>query len=128
MAFTFIEVLIALAIAAIAVLGLLRLHLISIATADAAQATTQAVFVAQEKMAEASAPGYPPTGTDSGSVERNGSTFAWRTEITDVSSNDLHGLTLKNVRRIRTLVTWQQGADPKNVQITTYVARSRIDG
>ena len=127
-AFTFIEVLIALAIAAIAVLGLLRLHLMSITTADAAQATTQAVFVAQEKVAEASAPGYPPPGTDSGTVERNGQSFTWRTEVTDVGAQDLNGLTLKNLRRIRTRVTWQQGTSPKNVQLTTYVARRNIDG
>jgi type II secretion system protein I len=126
-AFTFIEVLIALAIAAIAVLGLLRLHLMSITTAEAAEATAQAVFVAQEKMAEASALGYPPQGTNSGAVERNGLSFTWQTEVTDVGSQDLHALALKDLRRVQTLVTWQQGTSPKNVQMTTYVARSKID-
>jgi hypothetical protein len=117
----------ALAIASIAVLGLLRLQLISIATADAAQAMTQAVFVAQEKIAEASAPGYPSQGTESGSVQRNSLDFAWRTEITNVGSQDVGGLALKDLRRIRTMVTWQQGASPKSVQMTTYVAKSKIN-
>jgi len=126
-AFTFIEVLIALAIAAIAVLGLLRLHLVSIATADAAQAMAQAVFVAQERIAEASAPGYPPQGSESGSVQRNGLNFTWQTEITNVGSQDVGGLALKDLRRIRTLVTWQQGTGPKKVQMTTYLANSKID-
>jgi type II secretion system protein I len=125
-AFTFIEVLIALAIAAIAVLGLLRLHLISISTADTARATSQAVFLAQEKMAEAAVPGYPQQGTNSGSVERNGLNFAWRTDITNVGSQDVRGLVLKDLRRIQTRVTWQQGTRPKNVQMTTYVANGKI--
>ena len=126
-AFTFLEVLIALAVAAIAVLGLLRLHLISITTAEAGQATSQAVFLAQEKIAEAVAPGYPRQGTHSGAVERNGLNFAWQTNITNVSSQDVRGLALKNLRRIETRVTWQQGNRPQNVQMTTYVANGTID-
>ena len=125
-AFTFIEVLIALAITAIAVLGLLRLHLTSVTTAEAARATAQAVFVAQEKIVEASAYGPPKRGSESGTTERNGLSFAWRTNITNVTPRDLHGLALKDLCRIQTSVTWQQGAGPRNVQMTTYVADSRI--
>jgi len=125
-AFTFIEVLVALAIAATALLGLLRLHLLSMAAADAAQATTEAVFLAQEKMAEASARGYPEQGTDSGTTEQNGHRFAWRIEVTDTSVQNVRDLTLRGLRQIRTFVTWQHGAGQKNVQMTTYVADDRI--
>jgi hypothetical protein len=83
--------------------------------------------VAQEKIAEVSAPGYPPQGTESGSVQRNGLNFTWRTEITNVGAHDMGGLPLKNLRRIRTLVTWQQGTSPKKLQMTTYLANSRIN-
>jgi len=124
--FTFIEVLVALAIATIALLGLLRLHLLSTATAEAAQARTQAVFVAQEKMAEASAGGYPQQGTRSGAVERNGRNFAWRTEITDMNPGDNRRLRLTGLRQVRTLVTWRNGSNQRNVQLTTLVADSRI--
>ena len=125
-AFTFIEVLVALAIAAIALLGLLRLHLLSTATADTAQAMAQAVFVAQEKMAEASAGGFPQQGTNSGTVERNGRNFAWRTEITDMNSQDISNLRLTGLRQVRVFVTWKDGANQKDVQMTTHVADSRI--
>ena len=125
-AFTFIEVLVALAIAAIGLLGLLRLHLISMTSAEAAQATTEAVFLAQEKLAEASASGYPEQGTKSGTVEQNGRHFAWRIEITDAGSQTLRNLTLRGLRQIRAFVTWQHGAGQKSVQMTTYVANSKI--
>jgi len=125
-AFTFIEVLVALAIAAIGLLGLLRLHLLSMASAEAAQATTEAVFLAQEKLAEASAGGYPEQGTQSGTAEQNGRRFAWRIEITDAGSQTLRNLTLRGLRQIRAFVTWQHGAGQKSIQMTTYVANSRI--
>ncbi len=126
-AFTFIEVLMALAIASIALLGLLRLHLVSMATADAAQAMTQAVFLAQEKLAEASVSGYPKQGTSSGAVETDGLRFVWKTEIADVGSRAVGSLPLKGLREIRSAVTWQRGADQKSVQMNTYVADSKTN-
>ena len=124
-AFTFIEVLVALAIASIGLLGLLRLHLVSMKTADAAQAVTQAVFLAQAKLAEASAPDYPRPGADSGVVEADGLKLNWRTEITDVGSRVSGGLPLRGLRQIRSTVTWQDGADCKSVQMDTYIADTK---
>ncbi len=126
LAFTFIEVLVALAIAAIGLLGLLRLNLLSMASADAAQAMTQAVFVAQEQMAEISTGGYPEQGTKTGTAERNGQRFTWRVEVTDARGQNLRNLTLKGLRQVQAFVTWQHGGGQKNVQMTTYVADSRI--
>jgi len=122
--FTFIEVLAALAIASIALLGLLKLHLLSMATADAAQELSQAVFVAQEQLAEASAPDYPRRGTTSGTIERNGLQFIWRTEITDATGHDMRSLALRGLRQIQTTVTWEREGDRKSTQMTTYVANT----
>jgi general secretion pathway protein I len=125
-AFTFIEVLVALAIAAIALLGLLRLHLLSMTSADAAQATTVAAFLAQEKIAEASASGYPDPGTKSGSVEQNGRRFAWRVEISNAQPQNTREFTLTGLRQIRAFVTWERGGGQKTLEMTTYVADSGI--
>ena len=125
-AFTFIEVLVALAIAAIALLGLLRLHLFSMASADVAQATTEAVFLAEEKLAEASAGGYPQRGTKSGTVEQNGRRYAWQVDVTDARLPNLHDLTLNGLHQVQALVTWEYRGSRKRVQMTTYVADSRI--
>ncbi len=125
-AFTFIEVLIALAITSIAVLGLLRLHLLSMATADAAQATTQAVFVAQEQIAEAAAGGFPERGATSGTVERNGQQFTWQTEVRDITQPGRGDFTLNGLREVSATVTWQQTSGAKTVKMTTLVADPRI--
>ena len=50
--FTLVEVIVALVIVSISLLGLIRLHLISISMADSAEMTSQAVLLAEEKIAE----------------------------------------------------------------------------
>lgn len=123
--FTFVEVLLALTIASIALLGLLRLHLLSTATADAAQATTEAVFVAQAQIAETLARGFPAQGTTSGAVQRNGQTFTWTTEIRDAGRSDAV-LAPKGLREVSVTVAWEPVANGKSLTMTTLVADTRI--
>ena len=125
--FTFIEVLVALAVASIGLLGLLRLHLVSMATADAADAQTAAVFLAQEKLAEVSAADDPTQATGSGVLERNGLKLTWTTQVSDADAAATAGLDLRGLRQVRSTVTWQQGRDLKNVQMATLVADTRIN-
>ena len=79
-AFTLIESVVALAVASIALLALLRLQLVAMSTADKAQGLTQAVLVAQGKMAEALSAGYPPVGATSGTWPQTASRSpgSWR--------------------------------------------------
>jgi len=124
MGFTFIEVLVALAVASIGLLGLLKLHLLSMTTADAATAQTAAVFLAQEKLAEVSAAIDPGQATGSGRVERNGLSLTWTTQVSNPGDSAATGLGL---RQVRSVVSWQQGRDRKSVQMTTYIANTRIN-
>ena len=62
--FTLIEVIAALAIVSIALLGLLELHLTSIKMTDTARTTALAILVAQEKAAETAAGGWPAVGAN----------------------------------------------------------------
>jgi prepilin-type N-terminal cleavage/methylation domain-containing protein len=125
-AFTLIEVLAALAIASIGLLGLLRLNLVGLATARAAAAQTAAVFLAQEKNAEAAAVGFPPLGSHSGSVEREGISFDWTTNVTEARVQLTGGRPLPGLRQIQTTISWPQGTGRKDVQMTTYAAESRF--
>ena len=68
--FTLIEVIAALAVASIALLGLLRLQLISMAISDKADILTGAVLLGQSRLAEIEASGFPRLGTASGSVQQ----------------------------------------------------------
>jgi len=125
-AFTFVEVIVALAIVSISLLGLIRLHLISIRMAEAAEVTSQAVLLAEEKIAETLALGYPKEGAKSGTVQKNALCLRWRTEVTDLQSRHLAESNITGLRRICVDVGWKQGAGYKNLQMSTYVADRRL--
>jgi prepilin-type N-terminal cleavage/methylation domain-containing protein len=125
-AFTFIEVIVALAIVSISLLGLLKLHLVSIGMADAAAMTAQAVFLAQEKIAETMALGYPQVGVDTGAAEYDTADFRWRTEVSDLQLPELAQAEVAGLRRISVDVTWKQGIRRKHLQMSTCVADRKL--
>ena len=125
-AFTFIEVLIALVIVSISLLALIKLHLISIRMTETAEITSQAVLLANEKISETLAYGYPEAGTDSGSVENNALCLNWRTEITDIEPDNLGELDISGLRRILVDISWEQGVNRKHLQMSTYVADRKL--
>lgn len=125
-AFTFIEVIIALAIVSISMLALLRLHLISIRMFETAEVTSQAVFLADEKIAEILAAGYPKEESSSGTVERNGLTLNWQTQVIDVGLPQLDQADITGLRSVLVDVSFKQGTGSKHLQMSTYVAEKEI--
>ncbi len=124
--FTFVEVIVALVIVSVSLLGLIRLHLISIRMAETAEVTSQAVLLAEEKIAETLALGYPEKGTKSGTVEKNALCLRWRTEVTELRSPRLVEADIAGLRKICVDVGWEQGTGYKNLQMSTYVADRRL--
>ena len=120
--FTFIEVIIALVVVSISLLGLLKLHLISIRMACAAEVTSQAVFLAQQKIAETLALGYPEKGIKSGRIGNNNQVMHWQTKVEDLYSSELNNAEISGLRSIRVEVDFKQGIDTKSLQMSTYVA------
>jgi type II secretion system protein I len=125
-AFTFVEVVVALSIVSISLLTLLRLHIISISMVDKAQITTQAVLLANEKIAETVAAGYPKEGTNSGTTEQNGLTLNWQTEVKDLRLPQLDKEQITGLRKILVDITWKQGRSRKQLQTSTYVADRKL--
>ena len=124
--FTLVEVIVALVIVSISLLGLIRLHLISISMADAAEMTSQAVLLAEEKIAETLALGYPKEGTASGVVEKNTHSLHWQTEVAGLQSPQLVEADITGLRKICVEVGWKQGSSSKSLQMSTYVADRRL--
>ena len=125
-AFTFVEVMIALVIVSISLMALLRLHLISAHMVDRAQIMTQAVFLADEKMAEALASDFPKEGVRSGAVEKTGLTLNWRTRVEDLQSTQWDAENLNGLRQVLVDITWKQGSLPKHLRMSTYVADRKL--
>lgn len=125
-AFTLIEVVIALAIVSIALLGLLELQLNCLTVSESARTSAMAVLIAQEKAAEIAADGWPALGAKSGATEMDGSQFSWRTEVSAVDAVASCGPVRGALRQVAVNVTWRDGGGPRTMQMTTYVADRRI--
>ena len=123
-AFSLAEVLVALAVAAIALLALLQLHVRNLKLADAAEATMQATLIAQEKMAETLAGGCPAPGAESGTEQRNAMQFAWRTEVVDAQPVVLSSTGQSKVRRVCVDVTWGPGGGGRSIRMATYATQT----
>jgi prepilin-type N-terminal cleavage/methylation domain-containing protein len=124
--FTLVEVVIALVVVSLSLLALLRLHLVSIGMAEAAEAAWQAALLANAKIEEKLALGYPNVGTDSGTVENNSLCLHWKTTITDVRSPQFADAGLAGLREILVDVNWKQGFGRKHVQMSAYVANRKL--
>lgn len=125
-AFTFVEVIVALTIVSISLLALIRLHIISITMTEAAEITSQAVSLAEEKITEILATGYPKEETNSGTVEKNALTLHWQSEITDLRLTQLEQADITGLRRILVDVRWKQGVRQKHLQMSTYAADRKL--
>jgi len=121
-AFTLLEAVMALAIVSIALLGLLRLNLISISMVDRAQTTSQAVLLAQQKIEETLCLGYSKLGTQSGIVQRDGLTMRWQSQVTDLPPSLFDQLNITGLRKVLVDVSWKNGSSQRQVQLSTYVA------
>ena len=120
-AFTFIEVIVALAIVAIALTALLRLHLISINMTDRTNVRTQAVLLAQSKMDEVTADVSPYVGVTNGTIRRNQLDFNWQRRITELNIPQLDKNDFDTLRRVDVDVSWKHGNNNKHINLTTYV-------
>jgi len=120
-AFTFIEVIVALAIVGIAFTALLTLHLTSINLTDAAQNTFNATLLADARLDETLACDHPTTGTAAGTTaeptEMQWSRKIEKLHLSGFNQNDLTGL-----RAVTVTVRWRHGTKDKHIEMLTYIA------
>lgn len=125
----------ALAVAAIALVTLLQLQLVSMRTADKAEGLTQALLLAQAQIAETIAEGFPSVGVKSGSVQAQGDQFDWQIAVTDsplpalsaktpIAPATRPNPTSTRLRQISVEVSWQKGPGIKHLTLTTLAAEN----
>ena len=125
-AFTFIEVLTALAVVSISLVALLSLLLTSIKATSQSELATQATLLAEEKIAQTIADQHITPGTTQGDSQINQQQFHWQRQIDDYHLPETNPNDIDNLNRIEVKVSWQQAGHTKNICLTTYKAKEKV--
>jgi len=121
-AFTLVEVLVALAIVATALVALLRLQVVSINMTRHATRMGRATLLAHAKMAEARSPEGCAIGSQSGEESTDdGGVLGWQTDVTQAQLAVLENVNATELRDVRVRVTWRDGAHTREVALVSYV-------
>jgi len=120
--FTLLEVLVAVAIVAIALVTFMGLHLRSLDATIRAQDLTTAVLLAQAKMATMGE--FPDTGEEQGKFEGPElERFQWSTAVTEHTLDALEGGQAVIVRRLEVTVYWADGQQTRHYMLEAYGVR-----
>ena len=123
-AFTLIEVLLALAVLAIGGVTLLELQLYSMRAADRAARQSQALLLADQKMAEALASTAIAPGANQGVTDEDtpDGPLSWRVVVADLSNAQILGASTIGLCSVTVDVTWPEGDIERKVELVNYVA------
>ena len=128
--FTLLEVMVAIAVIAIALVPLLRLHLLSLDATLYAQDLTIAVGLAQDIMAQM--PARPEAGDNQGTFDAAVyNRFKWQTSVGEKEEIGTPGLALPDgealpvfeIQRIVVTVRWMDGAREKLYTLESYAVQ-----
>lgn len=116
--FSLIEIIAALAIMGIALAGLLRLHLISVAAADKAVGLVQATLLAEAKLNEFMGSSEESSQPLSGSEQVGSALYQWNAVL---GEEQVAGWPMrKPLHRVDIRVSWGQGRSRQQVELSTF--------
>lgn len=120
--FTLLEVMVAIAIVAIALVPLLQLHLVSLDGTIRSQDLTTAVMLAQERMGRL--PEFPEPGEEQGTFEgRELAKYRWLTVVKEQEVVLGVSAQLIQLRHIAVTVTWTDRLQEHSYTLQTYAAQ-----
>ena len=119
--FTLLEVMVAVALVAIALTTLLGSQSQSVSFANSAKFETMAALLAQSKMSEIAIQGKDTLSSDSGNFGDDYPGFAWEAKVSDISIEGVDTIS-DYLKQVDLTVTW--GVFNFNVRLYHYVAES----
>ncbi len=121
--FTLLEVLVALAVVALTLVPLLRLHLLSLDATLRAQDLTTAVLLAQGQLAAMGV--FPETGENAGKYDHPDlNRFRWETIVTEQAFDPSNNTSEIKVRQIAVRVLWADGQREQQYFLEAYATQN----
>lgn len=117
--FTLLEVVIALAIVAGALVVILHSHFLSVNLANRATGISLATLLAQEKMEKIMGGEFPEKGEDKG-VFKEYPDFHWRSVVSEA---ELFGEEIDDLRKVTVTIFWFDGRDKQTLEVVSYLFR-----
>lgn len=117
-AFTFAEVLIALAVVSVSFLALIRLQLTSMKISERCGKTAQAILLANEKISELFVCGKS-VSENSGRTEKNGTVFFWKRDLSKTKVAELEDVAADDLQKVVVTVEWFDGSSRRSVQLSS---------
>jgi len=126
--FTFLEIMVAVAILSIALVAALRTQSQSILIANESITNTNLLLLAKEKMAEIELDGFPEIGESEGTFEKHPE-FHWKVEVKEANINiepdnkesDKTDRVYK-LRQVILTISWKEGSRERNYIIQTMIS------
>lgn len=113
-----LEVMIALGILAVGLVVLLEAHVLSLKMTGNSRLKTNAILLAEKKIAELESRKERTRGERSGSFGALYPEFSWRELVSPVVVGDR---TLTGLSRAQVIVSWKEGSEEESVGLVTYV-------
>lgn len=122
--FTLIEIIMAMAILAIGVIGVVRLLPVGLGASKSSELMSKAAFLAQEKMEEFKLAGFAALTAEPEpaiALEGEDGDYTWVAEVSEVS---LEGLaSSQDIRQVSLTVSWQEKGKTRSHVFLTYIGR-----
>lgn len=115
--FTLLEVLIAVALLAMALVPLLGSMNASLNLAYSAKMKTIATLLARERMTRVELAGFPELGDSNGDFGENAASFSWKQSVVEPPA----GLDANTVREVKLWVVWSEGSTARAYQLTNFI-------
>ena len=111
--FTLLEIMVALAIIAVAFVALLGLRNRDVVLHEYGRSLIRATALAQQRMADTTVAGFPEVGTTEGAFDDEHARFRWRQDV-NVTPFDF-------VHEVRVTVLWNEPPREDRVDLVSYV-------
>ena len=121
--FTLIEIIMAMAIMAVGIIGVVRLLPVGLRASKSSEIMSRAAFLAQEKLEELKLAGFDALTASEPAIPLEGEAgdYTW---VAKVSGLTLEGLTnSEDVRRLTSTVSWREKGRARSQEFVTYIGK-----